>query len=150
MSAVSHLCPITPGWGVRSWRCLDRGAQVHRDPGHLGERGAGSRAAALAPGEVTRPSQSSSNYVSDTRSHKQTPDTGCLFLDWKSLFLLTQVVGLEHAEHQQSQQHHARPSPKGQCQQPSEHFLSSLSTFTVEKDEKDFLNCSRGDHKKLS
>lgn len=108
---------------MRSWRCLDCWAQVHKQPGHLGERRAGSRTAAPAPGDVTRPSQSSSNYVSDTHSHKQAPDTSCLFLDWKSLFLPTQVVRLEHAEHQQSQQHHVQLSLKGQCQQASKHFL---------------------------
>ena len=65
--------------------------------------------AALAPGEVTRPLQSSSNYISDTRSHEQTPDTSCLFLDWKSLISLTQVVRLQLAEHQWRQQPHSHP-----------------------------------------
>lgn len=49
---------------------------------------------------------------------------------------------LEHVERQQSQQPCVQPSLKGQCQHPSEHSLSSLCTFTVEKDERHFLNCS--------
>lgn len=65
------------GWSTPGPRRGHAGGQH----GHLRERGAGSRMAALAPGEVTRPLQSSSNYVSDTRSHEQTPDTSCLFLD---------------------------------------------------------------------
>lgn len=108
----------------------------------------------VAPGQqhqlqerVTRPSQSSSNYDSDTHSHKQTPDTSCLFLDWKSLFLPTQVVRLEHAEHRQSQQPYVQPSPKGQCQQPSGHPLDDflvISALLRWKRMRDFWIASEG------
>lgn len=66
-----------------------------------GGAGAGSRKATLAPGEVTRLSQSSSNYTSDTCSHEQILDTSWLFADRKSLFSPAQVVRLESPEHQE-------------------------------------------------
>lgn len=119
---MTHLCPITPwvgGQSVPGPRPGHARAQLCKQPGHLGERGAGSRMAAPAPGEVTRPLQSSSNYVSDTRSHKQTPDTSCLFLDWKSLFLPAQVVKLERAEHQWRQRPHSHPQRDSANHPPS-------------------------------
>lgn len=121
---MSHLCLITPWVGVGGWSIPGpspghTGAQLYKQPGHLGERGTGSRMAAPARGEVTRPLQSSSNYVSDTHSHEQTPDTSCLFLDWKSLSLLTQVVRLEHTEHQRHQQPHGCPRRGSASNAPS-------------------------------
>lgn len=78
-------------------------AQLCQQPGHLGHRGAGSRRGykALAIKFKLHIRQ---------RSQEQTPDSSCLFLDWKSLFLLAQVVRLEHTEHQQPHGHPQRGS----------------------------------------
>lgn len=89
---------------MRSWRCLGWGPGFTKSL-DTGERGA-------APGWQHRPrrgykalAKSSSNYISDTRSHKQTPDTSCLFSDWKSLFYQHRWWGWSpqstHAQHPQ-------------------------------------------------
>lgn len=129
-------------WLYNSWGSeWEAGAHSDQGWGTLKQRGPGSRTAALAPGEVMRPLQSSSNYISDTHFHQQTTDTNCLFLDWKSLFLSTQVVRLEHVEHQQL---HGHP------QRDSSNNLPSTFPLMVEKYQSVLLYCSREDLEKLS